>query len=160
MSDAESDMIKRGTVMAADESGVAAVVDDAPTCPHEVIELNSFSSDADKLLSKDELDALRVELAQLRQLGDVIRDSGGLRKFRWGAKGKGKRGGARVIYYYGGDHMPIFLIAIYAKNEKSDMTGAEKKAAKKFVEALRQEYATRLNAPPKSRFVKNKRKGS
>ena len=69
--------------MAADESVVAAVFEDLHSRPLEVVELNSFANDADKLLRTDELDELRGELAELRQLGDVIPDSGGLRKFRW-----------------------------------------------------------------------------
>ena len=76
-----------------------------------------------------------------------------------GAKGKGKRGGVRVVYYYGGDHMPIFLIAIYAKNEKIDMTAAEKKASKKFVQEIKKQYAMRRNTSPKLRIVKSTRKG-
>ena len=80
-------------------------------------------------LQREELEQLREEQSVLRQLGSVVAGTGGLRKFRHGAKGKGKRAGARVIYYYG-DHMPIFLIAIYAKSEKTDMSNAEKKAAK------------------------------
>ena len=59
---------------------------------------------------------------------------------------KGKRGGARVIYYYGGDHMPIFLIAIYAKNEKADLTAAEKEASKKLIETLNREYRAKEQA--------------
>lgn len=86
---------------------------------------------------------MRQELATLRQLGTVIGGTGGLRKFRWGAKQKGKRSGIRIIYFYGGDHMPIFLIAVYGKNEKADMSPAEKKAATKFVKALEKEYKTK-----------------
>lgn len=54
-------------------------------------------------------------------------DTGGLRKVRIGRSGMGKRGGARVVYYFHDDDVPILLLAIYAKNEKSDLTAAEKK---------------------------------
>jgi hypothetical protein len=96
---------------------------------------------------------LKREVATFRQLGNVIEETNGLRKFRYGAKGKGKRGGARVLYYYGGDHMPIFLIAIYPKSEKENITDAEKKAIRKLIRALGDEY--RPKAPPKLRVVKS-----
>lgn len=133
--------------MAADERKVTVVVASDPVRPLEIVELKSFEKEADELLSREELEQLRQELAVLRQLGTVISGTGGLRKFRWGAKGKGKRGGVRVLYYYGGDHMPIFLIAIYAKNEKVDMTPAEKKAATKLVAALNLEYRHKRSTP-------------
>jgi hypothetical protein len=83
---------------------------------------------------------MKQELACLRQLGSVIEGTGGLRKFRFGAKGKGKSGGARVLYYYGGDQMPIFLIAIYPKSEKENISAAEKRAIKKLINCLAAEY--------------------
>ncbi len=105
----------------------------------EVIEVGDFSADAAEILSVDELDGLKQELACLRQLGSVIEGTGGLRKIRYGAKGKGKRGGARVLYYYGGDHMPIFLIAIYPKSEQENISAAKKKAIKKLINCLVEE---------------------
>jgi len=124
----------------------------------ELVELGDFGKDARALLTEDQLTGLGDELATLRQLGNVIKDTGGLRKFRWGAKGKGKRGGVRVVYYYGGDHMPIFLIAIYSKSEKADMTGPEKKAARKLVETLKNEYRLK-KVQPHLRVVYGSRKG-
>lgn len=121
----------------------------------EVVEFGSFSADAAGLLSADELEELRGELATLRQLGSIIKDTNGLRKFRWAAKGKGKRGGVRVIYYYGGDHMPVFLVAIYSKSEKADMTKAEKKAARKYIDVIKEEYRARMT-PPKLRVVSSR----
>jgi hypothetical protein len=93
----------------------------------EVIEVGDFSTDAAELLSADEIEELKQEVAYIRQLGSIIEGTGGLRKFRYGAKGKGKRGGVRVLYYYGGDHMPVFLIAIYPKSEKENITEARKR---------------------------------
>ena len=133
--------------MAAKEVTSTMVTPEDHVRPLELVELNSFARDADRIMQREELEKLREELSVLRQLGSVIPGSGGLRKFRHGAKGKGKRGGARIIYYYGGDHMPIFLISIYAKNEKDDMSVAEKKAAKKFVEMLNQEYRAKRQTP-------------
>ena len=77
---------------------------------------------------------------------------------RWSALNKGKRSGARVIYYYGGDHMPIFMIAIYTKSEKSDMTKAELKAATKLTNVLREQYRSKNRETPKERVVTEQRK--
>ena len=69
--------------------------------------------------------------------GAVIPGTGGLRKVRWAMPGKGKRGGARVIYYHHEADYPLILLAGYAKNEKADLTAAEKKAMGAFVETVR-----------------------
>jgi hypothetical protein len=119
----------------------------------EVIEVGDFPDDAAEVLSADEIEELKQEVACLRQLGSVIEGTGGLRKFRYGAKGKGKRGGARVLYYYGGDHMPIFLIAIYPKSEKENISAAEKKAGRKLIQTLIDE--NKPKSQPKLRVVKS-----
>jgi len=113
----------------------------------EIVEVGSFAADAGDILSAHEIEEMKQELACLRQLGSVIEGTGGLRKFRFGAKGKGKRGGARVLYYYGGDHMPIFLIAIYPKSEKENISAAEKKAIKKLINCLIEEYRPKKMEP-------------
>ena len=133
------------------------VVVDASTRMLDVVEFGDFGKDARNLLDETQINDLCNELATLRQLGNVIKDTNGLRKFRWGAKGKGKRGGVRVVYYYGGDHMPIFLISIYSKSEKADMTNPEKKAARKLIEALKKEYRSK-KCQPQLRVVSVQRK--
>lgn len=124
----------------------ALVVEAAEARMLEVVETSAFAKDAGGILAEDELAELHQVLGTFRQLGSVIKGTGGLRKVRWSAGGKGKRGGARIIYYYGGDHMPIFLLAIYAKSEKADMAPAEKRAAAKLVDDLQREYR-RFAAP-------------
>lgn len=91
--------------------------------------VDSFADDADKLLSVKELDDLRVLLAFNPEVGNKIPGTGGIRKLRVGleSKGKGKRGGERVIYYFHSQAMPLALLAIYAKGEKIDLTADEKK---------------------------------
>jgi hypothetical protein len=69
--------------------------------------------------------------------GDVISGTGGLRKLRWGAKGKGKRSGIRTIYLYITQRSHIHLLTIYAKNEATDLTATEKKMLKSIVEELK-----------------------
>lgn len=81
-----------------------------------------------RLFSDDELHEVIDALAANPEAGDVIPGTGGLRKVRVALSGRGKRGGARVIYYYHGATIPLYALAVYAKNEKSDLTPDEKKA--------------------------------
>lgn len=69
-----------------------------------------------------------ARLASDPTCGVVIPGCGGLRKVRFGFGGRGKRGGARIIYLFGGRDIPVFLIAAFAKNEKADLTAAERNA--------------------------------
>ena len=121
--------------------------DDNTTRPLQLIETASFSRDADEILSRDEMEVLRDDIGMLRQLGAIIRGTGGLRKMRCATGTKGKRGGARVIYYYGGDHMPIYLIAIYAKSEKDDLSPSDKKKMKGFVEQVQKLHQAKTVLP-------------
>ena len=70
------------------------------------------------------------------EAGGVMPESGGVRKFRWAAKGKGKRGGVRVIYYFHNEAFPIFLLTVYAKNQKANLTKAERNDLKTLVPLL------------------------
>lgn len=90
-----------------------------------VRETSGFQRRADSLLTVEELDDLRVALATDPTAGAVIPGGGGLRKYRIGLSGRGKRGGARVIYYFYDDAIPLYLIALFAKNEASDLSKAE-----------------------------------
>jgi hypothetical protein len=97
------------------------------------IEVPTFRRSAEKLLDEDDLAALQTLLMLHPDAGDVIPSSGGLRKVRVPAKGKGKRGGGRVIYYWVTADDQIFLIYAYAKNERTDITPRQ---AKLFRESL------------------------
>lgn len=80
------------------------------------IEAPIFSKLVYDYLSEDEYAALQLTLAARPETGKVIPETGGLRKVRWSAKGKGKRGGTRIIYFYQKENQ-IWLITIYTKNE-------------------------------------------
>jgi hypothetical protein len=95
--------------------------------PVSVIELPGYRRRADELLSGDEQDAIVDLIAYEPTCGDLIPGTGGLRKVRVGRGGSGKRGGARVIYYFYNASFPALLVAIYAKNEKADVSAQEKK---------------------------------
>ncbi|HEY5063543.1 MAG TPA: type II toxin-antitoxin system RelE/ParE family toxin [Xanthobacteraceae bacterium] len=72
--------------------------------------------------------------------GVVIPGTGGVRKLRVAASGRGKRGGARVIYVFGGDDVPLFLLAAFAKNEKSDLSKAERNDLARLTAELIRSY--------------------
>lgn len=101
-----------------------------------ILEFEAFTDDADKLLSAQELDDLRTLLAFSPEEGKKIPGTGGIRKLRFGLerKGKGKRGGARVIYYFHSENFTLALLAIYAKGEKIDLTADEKRELRKLVD--------------------------
>ena len=97
------------------------------------IEVSTFRRSSAELLDEDALTALQTLLMLRPSAGVVIPGSGGLRKVRVPAKGKGKRGGGRVIYYRVQADQQIFLIYAYAKNERTDITP---RRAKLFLESL------------------------
>jgi hypothetical protein len=98
-----------------------------PRRPVSVVELLGYQRRADELLSHGERDAVIDLVAYEPTCGDLIPGTGGLRKVRIGRGASGKRGGARVVYYFHDPDMPLHLLALYAKNEKSDLTAREKK---------------------------------
>lgn len=95
--------------------------------PVSVIEFASYRQRADALLTVDEQQAVVDLIAYEPTCGDLIVGTGGLRKVRVGHGGGGKRGGARVIYYFYNTDFPVLLMALYAKNEKADLSAIEKK---------------------------------
>lgn len=87
----------------------------------EYIESPLFSKIINSYLEDEEYAAFQWDLALHPEKGDVIPGSGGLRKVRWAGKGRGKRGGVRVIYYYKNREGQIWLLTIYAKNEDENI---------------------------------------
>src|SRR5438067_8867247 len=87
-----------------------------------VIETSIFTRQVEQLLSDDEYGQLQSALVQRPAAGSVIVGSGGLRKLRWAARGKGKRGGSRVIYYWAVSADQLLLLLIYSKSERDDLT--------------------------------------
>lgn len=75
--------------------------------------------------------------------GEIVPETGGVRKVRWALQGRGKRGGARVIYYYHNERLPVFLLAAYSKNEKANLSKAERNTIKRLVPLLVAGYPER-----------------
>jgi hypothetical protein len=87
-----------------------------------IFETSIFTKKIIALLNDEEYRILQNILVERPDSGDIIQGSGGIRKIRWGASGRGKRGGARVIYYWATEHDQIFMLYAYAKNERDDLT--------------------------------------
>jgi mRNA-degrading endonuclease RelE of RelBE toxin-antitoxin system len=87
------------------------------------IETKLFTRLADEQLPDDELSRLQHYLNENPEAGDIIRESGGVRKLRWGAPGRGKRGGFRIIYYLRSKQGEIWLLTLYAKNVAESISG-------------------------------------
>jgi hypothetical protein len=103
--------------------------------PMVFIETPAFTADVKALLPDESYAELQLELTARPTAGDLIPGTGGLRKIRWRLPGQGKRGGARVIYYWRSSQSQILLLAIYGKGIKDDLTAAEKRLMRRTVEA-------------------------
>lgn len=101
-----------------------------------VAELPEYLRQAEKLLSEDERYDIVSYLAAFPKDGDLIRGTGGVRKLRWGRSGRGKSGGVRVIYYFHSERIPLYLLTVFAKNERADLTHSERNELAKLVKIL------------------------
>ncbi len=77
------------------------------------------------------------DLRESPERGPVIRDTGGVRKMRVGIEGRGKRGGARVCYYYRKHVQTVYLLDAYDKRQKDDLTSSDKRALKELVNRIK-----------------------
>lgn len=90
--------------------------------PITFIELSDFTKNVYKYLAEEEYQELQHYLASYPEAGNVIPGSGGCRKLRWAAKGHGKRGGARIIYYYRSAKGQMWMLTLYAKNDTENIS--------------------------------------
>jgi hypothetical protein len=105
--------------------------------PVTIAETHAFMRMAQKIWNEPELAALVDYIAHNPEDGDVIPGTGGVRKLRWGKTGTGKRGGARVIYFYYQMDRPLYLLLAYAKAQTTDLTPDEKKAVADFAATIK-----------------------
>ena len=105
-----------------------------------MVEVEPFPSKADLVWKEEERLEFINFIANHPMAGDRIPGSGGIRKVRWLGQGKGKRGGVRVIYYYHDPSFPLFLLTVYAKSKKDDLSSEELRAMRKLVVELRSSY--------------------
>lgn len=72
------------------------------------------------------------------ETGDVLQGTGGVRKARLAGRGKGKSGGYRIVWYYGGGDIPVFLLTVFGKGEKANLSQGERNALRSLTATLRE----------------------
>ena len=108
----------------------------ARTVPVTVVETPEFLSATRKLMDESERMLPVDYLGYHPAAGDLIPGTGGVRKLRWALEGRGKRGGARVIYFHHNADMPLFALTAYAKNERADLSQQDRNDFKRLTGLL------------------------
>ena len=112
-----------------------------PHYKHAIIETPDYLADADDAgMTRDEREAVVDFLAENPRAGDLIPGSGGARKFRVAGRGKGKSGGYRVITYFGGEDIPVFLLNVFAKGDRVNLSKAEVNELRQELSGLADDY--------------------
>lgn len=114
---------------------------------HTVSEMKAFRKAAERAgMSDDDIIDLIDYLAETPEAGDEIAGTGGCRKVRFSIRGnnKGKSGGVRTITFYTGETLPVFLITVFGKGQKVNLTKAERNALLGITKAIVDEYARRV----------------
>jgi hypothetical protein len=117
----------------------------------EFIEAPAFTRHLSDYLDDEGCREMQARLVSNPELGDLMLGTGGFRKLRWAdvRRGKGRRGGLRMVYYYFKSEHQIWLMTLYVKNEAADLTAQEKKALKAAIESELGARATRRPVGPR-----------
>lgn len=107
---------------------------------HTIIELPEFLKTSEKHLSHSEKASVINYLAEHPAAGELMQGTGGIRKLRWSAHGKGKSGGVRIIYYFHNEDIPLFLLTLFGKGEKSNLSKSERNELAKLTSLLIKNY--------------------
>lgn len=89
-----------------------------------------------RLISDAENQALIAYLAEHPKAGDLMRGTGGVRKLRWARDGSGKSGGVRVVYYFHDERLPLYLLTVFGKNARSNISDAQRNELASLVKLL------------------------
>lgn len=108
-----------------------------------VAETAAYLAASSRLFDDEERSEIVAFLAGSPTAGDLIVGTGGVRKLRWARKGTGKRGGARVIYFFHSDQMPLYLLTAFGKNQKANLTKAERNSLASLVAQLVSVHSSR-----------------
>jgi len=106
----------------------------------EVVETVTYQRKAEKLLTTEEQSSLITMLATDPECGVLVKGTGGVRKVRFATGGRGKSGSVRVVYFFHDLQMPLFLLTVFAKNKKANLSQAERNALKKLTASLVREF--------------------
>ena len=101
---------------------------------YTVIETPVYTHKVDGILTADEREAVAAFISANPMTGSVVRGSGGVRKVRWAKQGRGKSGGARIIYYNRLANGEIWLLTIYAKGDRSTIPAHELRLIKETID--------------------------
>jgi hypothetical protein len=120
---------------------------------HTVIQTPEFIGDAAAAgLSEDEVEQIVNTVSARPLIGDLMTGTGGARKVRFGGRGRGKSGGYRVVTYFCADDVPVFLLGLFSKGEKDNLSKAERNALRKELAGIAEDY----RASTRSRIAKIK----
>jgi hypothetical protein len=108
-----------------------------------IVETKAFQERAKSRMSREEIGSAVTMIARNPTCGRLIKGTGGIRKVRFAVGGRGKSGGVRIIYYFYSENIPVFLLTVFAKNEKSDLTQAERKILAGLAKKLRDTYGVK-----------------
>jgi hypothetical protein len=108
-----------------------------------VAETPIFMRQAQSIWSDEDREAFVDFIARNPEAGDVIPEAGGVRKLRWRMQGRGKRGGTRVIYFFYDREAPIYLLMVYAKGAREDISPEAKKMVREFAARIKQAHRDR-----------------
>ena len=106
--------------------------------PHTVLETSAFIRAAAACMTDEERQAAILALAEDPLAGDVIEGTGGVRKLRFAIGSRGKSGGVRIIYYYGGEDIPVFALFVYPKSRRANLSQAERNELRRLAKTLRE----------------------
>lgn len=115
-------------------------LDSSDTCIVTVVETRTFIDDARTRMSDQERHDAIGWIAANPECGVLISGGGGIRKVRFAVGGRGKRGGVRIIYYFHSTAVPIFLLSVFAKNERDDLSKDELKILAAAAKSLARNY--------------------
>ena len=112
--------------------------------PVSVVETPEFLTAAGRIMGEEERTALVDYLAWHPGSGDLVPGTGGVRKLRWALAGRGKRGGARVIYFFHSADVPLFALTAYAKNTRADLSQADRNGFRHLTRLLVEGYGREM----------------
>lgn len=123
---------------------------------HTVLETPSYLADCRRAaLSDEEMSDIVVTISADPSAGDLIPGTGGARKLRFPGRGKGKSGGYRTVSFFGGEDVPVLLLALISKGERADLSQAERNELRKELAG----YAADYRANVRKRMATSRRRG-